>query len=417
MFPALQKTLVFISDGSKVIIDPQQIFMRLIAMASLLKDNTSEESSKNISTKVMLRHELCTYPPSLFESDNKMLSANKPDLLESIRKVSGYKPVKLAKKEYRTKGEVVIDGGGLLHCVPWTANVKFARIFESYTRFIKANLSTQSVTTVVFDSYPEHPTTKDSVHAARYPTASLLVHITPDTVLDIKKNVFLTNYKNKQSFVNRLRETLQAAGIVTLAAEDDADRDVVVTALQKLETSDVTIFGDDTDLVVLILHNYQQVLRSGNNLYYHSKSELWNMNKAIENLHGHKFLSRILVLHALLGCDTTSRINGFGKGRMCKQNDDTLWQSMDEILKEDQSPELVEKSCKRVLLKLYGASNEETLNELRFKLFSKRKLKKLTENQLKNSQQMADCKTLPPTDDAAKYHSLRVYHQVCCYLI
>ena len=404
--------IVTTKEGTKTIIDPQQIFMRLIAMASLLKETLPQESMETISTEVMLQYELCPYPPSLFASENDMLSASKPDLAEGIRKSAEYKPVKLKKREYLTKGEVVIDGGGLLHFIPWAANSKFEDIFESYSKFIKGNLSTQSVTTVIFDSYPEYPTTKDSVHAVRYPTASLYVDIRPDAMLDVKKNVFLTNYKNKQSFVNKLSVSLQNAGIVTLAAEHDADRDVVSTALQKLPHSDVTIFGDDTDLIVLILHHHEMVLQSGHTLFYHSKSELWNMNEVIAKLQGKKFLSRILAVHALLGCDTTSRINGFGKGRMCKLNDDTLWSSMDELLKPGQSPECVELSCKTVLLHLYGAKNERTLNQLRFKLFCKKKLKKITDNQLKNSQQMADCKTLPPTDEAAKHHSRRVYHQV-----
>ena len=39
----------------------------------------------------------------------------------------------------------------------------------------------------------------------------------------------------------------------TRASESDADRDVVALAIEKLRYSNVTVFGDDTDLIALLL--------------------------------------------------------------------------------------------------------------------------------------------------------------------
>ena len=83
-------------------------------MASLLKDGSADE---DIATKTMLGYELCTFPPSLFECDDVMVKPVKPKLIEGIRKISGYKPIKLGKKEYSNKRYVVIDGGGFIFII------------------------------------------------------------------------------------------------------------------------------------------------------------------------------------------------------------------------------------------------------------------------------------------------------------
>ena len=92
--------------------------------------------------------------------------------------------------------------------------------------------------------------------------------------------------------------------------------------------------------------------------------------------------------------------------------DQLLWQLMDALVEPNQMPKDVVDCGKKILLKLYGAKTETSLNKMGYLLFKKKNLKKITKSNEKNKQQVADCKTLPPTDDAAAYHCLRVYHQV-----
>lgn len=411
---SMSTKLITMNSGKKKLINPQQMFMRLIAMASLLKDGSRDE---DITTKVMLGYELCTYPPSLFEYDDAMLKAPKPKLVDGIKKISGYKPDKLGKNEYRIKGKVVIDGGGLIHHIKWETKTKFSDIYRNYVSFVNKNFAFEHTTTVLFDSYPDVPTTKDAIHAIRYPSVSLYVNIGHHTVLDIQKNVFLSNYKNKQSFVDNLRKALDNSGVITYAANDDADRDIVALAVHQLQDSDITLYGDDTDLIVLIIHSADKILESGHILYYHSKSELWNMNQLILKIKNFPFASRILTTHAFLGCDTTSRLNGFGKDRLLKVQDLEFWSLLDTFLESNKTPAEISECGKKIFLKLYKGQEEEVLNDVRYRLFQRKNLKKITVNDAKNKQQLADCKTLPPTDDAAEFHSLRVYHQVCHIVI
>ena len=66
------------SDGSKGIVYPQQIFMRLMAMASILKDSTSEEG---VDTETMLQYELCTFPRHCFQQTVKCVFLQNLSLL------------------------------------------------------------------------------------------------------------------------------------------------------------------------------------------------------------------------------------------------------------------------------------------------------------------------------------------------
>ena len=69
-------------SGEKILLNPHQLFMRFIAMASLIKDGYENEG---VDTKTMMEHELCTFPPSLFES-GVMLTLTKPKLVDGLKK-------------------------------------------------------------------------------------------------------------------------------------------------------------------------------------------------------------------------------------------------------------------------------------------------------------------------------------------
>ena len=114
---------------------------------------------------------------------------------------------------------------------------------------------------------------------------------------------------------------------------------------------------------------------SGRTLFYHPKSHVWNMNELALKVREKNlpFLSRILSIHALFGCDTTSRINGFGQDRMVKMKDPTknqlLCQLMDALVEPNQMPKDVVDCGKKILLKLYGAKTETSSNKMGYLLF------------------------------------------------
>ena len=73
------------------------------------------------------------------------------------------------------------------------------------------------------------------------------------------------------------------------------------------------VIAEDTDLLVLLFHYAEQGV---NDLYFKSSKEggkCWHINSVAEALY--ESICRVPpVVHALCGCDTTSRLYGIGKG-------------------------------------------------------------------------------------------------------
>ena len=90
-------------DGEKIQVDPQLLFQCLIIASQSLDDMSA-----------IFKYELCSYPPSLFDSSLMQLKPQKPALADAIW-------AKLPSDATGPKGEVqyVLDGGALLHRIPW----------------------------------------------------------------------------------------------------------------------------------------------------------------------------------------------------------------------------------------------------------------------------------------------------------
>ena len=67
-------------------------------------------------------------------------------------------------------------------------------------------------------------------------------------VLDIKRERFLSNKKNKQKFLNLLKRNLLKQGYDVHSAEEDADLLIVLTAVELAGNLSTVLIGDDTDL-------------------------------------------------------------------------------------------------------------------------------------------------------------------------
>lgn len=138
-----------------------------------------------------------------------------------------------------------------------------------------------------------------------------------------KKGIFLSNEANKQAFILMLGEQLEEHGCSVCHAEGDAGLLIAQTVAHYAKTAVTILIGDDTDLLVLLCYDIS--LQSPFDVYFkpqsrkkNSKATIWNIKCTKVKL-GSDICDNILVLHALLGCDTTSRIFGFGKGVVLKK--------------------------------------------------------------------------------------------------
>ena len=63
-----------------------------------------------------------------------------------------------------TDVQCILDGGALVQCIPWQINKTFEHIFYTYINFLNKRYRGAIV---VFDGYPDEPTTKDITHMRR----------------------------------------------------------------------------------------------------------------------------------------------------------------------------------------------------------------------------------------------------------
>ena len=123
-------------------------------------------------------------------------------------------------------------------------------------------------------------------------------------------------------------------------------------------------------------------------------------------------VNSLLLYHAMSGCDTTSGFIGFGKTRLFKSK---ILEKMPtaEFYCRQQTVDRVVEAGTNIMIAMYAKLGKLTdtslltLDKLRHKLF----LSSL--HQKKGPvQKKVDHRRLPPTSLSAKYHSLRVYHQI-----
>ena len=147
-------------------IDPALLFQRFLVVS-----RTGDLSLDNV-----LSYELSPFPPALFETRNILRKADKPQLSQAIRDSSS-DAVLFSVPETDC---YVLDGGSLLHRVPWEKGKSYGEIAETYANFTTRHYGQA---TVVFDGYGEGPSIKDNTHQRRGKNIHPLVNFKSDTAL------------------------------------------------------------------------------------------------------------------------------------------------------------------------------------------------------------------------------------------
>lgn len=377
------------SNGEKFSLDTQLLFQRLTSAARHL-DDISE----------IFKYELCSVPASLFDNNGFPREAKKSTLADTL-----WNDGNSCSDSFSEGMVYVIDGGSLIQKIPWVKGSTFHLICSQYREFIRKRYSKA---VVVFDGYIDGPNTKDITHLRRNKGAvGTNVAFSFDTPFRSKKETFLNNSVNKQKFISMLSECLVADGVQVRQASEDADCLIVETAIELADQSNVTVVGEDTDVLVLLLFHVKQHHKS---VIFRSDitrrvkpPKTWDINRTKAIL-GDELCYYLPFLHALTGCDTTSRIFGISKASAIKtfKNNVSFRCNSSLFVHATDKTDIV-KTGEAVILALFGALPEEGLNSLRYRLFSSKTVSSTCSIQVQ---------TLPPTSSAAALHCLRVYHQV-----
>ena len=214
---------------------------------------------------------------------------------------------------------------------------------------------------------------------------------------------------NKQKFIKLLSDCLDQAGCETHHALGDADVLIVQTAIQSAMQCQTILIGEDTDLIVLLCFH---VTNSCYDIFFKSEKRrgtkrnprCWNI-KHVQRILGRDICTNLLFAHAILGCDTTSRVFSLGKGSALKyiRLDSYFTKQAPIFLDENATENDIINAGEAALVSLYKGTACETLDDLRLLRFHQK---------VANSTTFVQPEHLPPTSSAAKYHSLRVFYQV-----
>ena len=120
-----------------------------------------------------------------------------------------------------------------------------------------------------------------------------------------------------------LGSKLEIAGCTILYAKGDADTMIVKAAVEcSLQINTIEV-GDDTDLLVLLCYHCEF---SSQDVFFQpepkantAKHRVWDLRKT-KTVLGVKVIQVILFVHAILGCDMTSRLHGLGKASAQRMN-------------------------------------------------------------------------------------------------
>ena len=129
-------------DGEPYQFDPQVLFQRL----ALAGYGNIEDA---------FDYELCLFPPALAESVDFLNEPQKATFAEAIWNSTTKTDVTIPKQV-----KYVIDGGALLHRIPWSRGATFAHIINSYGDYVVKKYGKAQI---VFDGYIV-ASTKDMTH-------------------------------------------------------------------------------------------------------------------------------------------------------------------------------------------------------------------------------------------------------------
>lgn len=379
----LASSVYVMVDNEKIEIHPQQLYQRLLV------------AGNGRDLDELFRYELCPYPASLFDSKLLMRVGDKSDLMHGVVK----RVPECVVEELPGDVVYVIDGGSLLQKLPWPKSITYHKLCDLYIQYLERHYPRAIV---VFDGYGGGPTTKDETHQRRIgKEMGVDVDVRGDMLLEMKKKSFLANPRNKQKFINLLGSLLsEQPDIQVQHAEGDADYDIVISACTISMTQHVAIVGEDTDLLMLLLHHHDP----HNLVFMKTSTRVINLSVLKQGL-GDDISSDLLFIHAMTGCDTTSRPYGIGKVSSLKKSD-SLHSAAQIFMEQNKSVDEIDEAGSSALMILYGIK-DESIDVARVARFNQKVV---------TASSYIPPERLPPTEDATRYHSRRVYHQVQTWL-
>ena len=329
----------------------------------------------------------------------------------------------------------VIDGGYLLRRVVWDKQSTYQEIIQKYINYVESHYGKCSI---VFDGYQDGPSTKDHEHTRRTMKSKRSPDVSVDlenSIGDITQQAFLTNGNNKQCFIELLVRALSSNGHNVVQCRGDADTSIVSTVLDHACAGEnVCLIATDTDLLIMLIYMWNNMMgqikmkSEGTRKYRESARDISQIASSLGDIQKH-----MTFIHAFGVCDTTSAI--FGQGKLSilrllanknKRRSTAAQEAADVFCDPNATPYQIGAAGLKIFVLLYGGKGSDSLSSLRYAKYMKifvllyggKRSDSLSSLRYAKYMKMTSITSsiepekLPPTERAAYFHSLRVFHQV-----
>ena len=415
------------SEPTIILKDHQQLFSKLLTVSR----------SRQIDLKAVLSHELSAIPLSLFHPTGEMRKTNKSQLMKELESLSTSKET--LHTEIKDKSVTVVDFMVLVQSLNKSGLQTFEQLATRLQFSVLSNFKESNVIVLVPDRYDVEDSIKSDERARRQNITEVPVIDISNGSLRLPKNLssYLSSSRNKENLINflfkkwqsilsknlTLNQTLYLANLDGTTLKITSEETTVIDLICDHEEADSKMFvychfaltenmlqriiicSPDTDVAVICCYQFVTTL---------SVEQLWfktGVGKAlryipvheVSNSLGLEICKLLPAFHSVTGCDSVSSLCGIGK----KSAFNVLKSNVDELTDMQcfgDSPVLSLEddfvvSCIRFICMLYDKSTEYDINDLRFKLFSRKGI---------------SGEKLPPTLDALTLHLRRANYQ--CYI-
>ena len=291
-------------------------------------------SEGDLQMDEVMRHELAPVPTAMFSDTGDMISAKQKSKLKSEMKIE------IGKRNQKVEA-VIVDGNARFWTCYWPEKGLVEDLAESYFQYV-VNLLKYHDVYLVFDRYYDY-SIKGVTRADRAKNIAFKHNLSLNTPLPSRPFALGSSHNKVQlieitseyvcskvsglSTPNRLFVTsanhvpkLVHGGTIVNCDEmrtshEEADIILVQQCFNAIANgcSSVNVISDDTDVFVLLVHLYEQTQCNATVLMEDTHGDRTGIDIG-QTAAKHSHLAASLpAIHALTGCDSTSRIHGIGK--------------------------------------------------------------------------------------------------------
>ena len=372
-----------IKVGSSTIYDLQTVYARLLIISQ----------HRSVCLKDIFQYELCAVPSALFDEYGDMRTGNKAILADKL-------PASFVDSVH--PDVEIVDGNALIYHSIWPKGGTVQNLADNMVKRIG---TTNYRVLIVFDRYWENSTKSHERQRRVSSVAPYQLKLTINTKLP-SRDAVMHSTENKKQLISLLFRCSMGENIIVIDEvnaeyhHEEADVTMVSYVLHHAQqgSENIVVLSDDTDVLVLLLYWFWKTQLKAKLYLKHFNNKLININDTANSL-GDKCLP-LLAVHAITGCDTSSFLFGQGKAKALRELMKNDWTKIDEVFGEGSAAHGDLIHCGRSFLSaLYGEPKTETMNELRFNIFMKRK------------SGPPNIKMLPPTDANVAFHIRRAHLQ------